>query len=147
MEKKFTPSVKAILIESPANPLLTITDIASVAAVAKRYGALTIIDNTFMMPYLQRPLALGADIVLHSATKYLGGHSDLVAGLAVVKNSTLAEKLVFLQKYPAIKSILADPVGSTMGGGQHGDCSIEEIGNDFIAELVHLPELLQQKTL
>jgi len=97
LEKKFTPSVKAILIESPANPLLTITDIASVAVVAKRHGALTIVDNTFMTPYLQRPLALGADIVLHSATKYLGGHSDLVAGLAVVKNSTLAEKLAFLQ--------------------------------------------------
>ena len=97
LENAFDPSVKAILIESPANPLLTITDIAAVAAAAKKHGALTIVDNTFMTPYLQRPLTLGADIVVHSATKYLGGHSDLVAGLAVVKDPALAERLAFIQ--------------------------------------------------
>lgn len=97
LENVFDPSVKAILIESPANPLLTITDIAAVAAAAKKHGALTIVDNTFMTPYLQRPLTLGADIVVHSATKYLGGHSDLVAGLAVVKDPALAERLAFIQ--------------------------------------------------
>lgn len=97
LENAFDPSVKAILIESPANPLLTITDIAAVAAAAKKHGALTIVDNTFMTPYLQRPLTLGADIVVHSATKYLGGHSDLVAGLAVVKDAALAEQLAFIQ--------------------------------------------------
>ena len=97
LENAFDPSVKAILIESPANPLLTITDIAAVAAEAKKHGALTIVDNTFMTPYLQRPLTLGADIVVHSATKYLGGHSDLVAGLAVVKDTALAERLAFIQ--------------------------------------------------
>lgn len=97
LENAFDPSVKAILIESPANPLLTITDIAAVAAAAKKHGALTIVDNTFMTPYLQRPLTLGADIVVHSATKYLGGHSDLVAGLAVVKDPALAEQLAFIQ--------------------------------------------------
>lgn len=97
LENTFDPSVKAILIESPANPLLTITDIAAVAAAAKKHGALTIVDNTFMTPYLQRPLTLGADIVVHSATKYLGGHSDLVAGLAVVKDPALAERLAFIQ--------------------------------------------------
>ena len=97
LENAFDPSVKAILIESPANPLLTITDIAAVAAAAKKHGALTIVDNTFMTPYLQRPLTLGADIVVHSATKYLGGHSDLVAGLAVVKDTALAERLAFIQ--------------------------------------------------
>ena len=97
LENVFDPSVKAILIESPANPLLTITDIAAVAAEAKKHGALTIVDNTFMTPYLQRPLTLGADIVVHSATKYLGGHSDLVAGLAVVKDTALAERLAFIQ--------------------------------------------------
>ena len=97
LEKTFDPSVKAILIESPANPLLTITDIAAVAAAAKRHGALTIVDNTFMTPYLQKPLTLGADIVVHSATKYLGGHSDVVAGLAVVKDAELAERLAFTQ--------------------------------------------------
>ena len=74
-----------------------ITDIAAVAAAAKKHGALTIVDNTFMTPYLQRPLTLGADIVVHSATKYLGGHSDLVAGLAVVKDPALAERLAFIQ--------------------------------------------------
>ena len=97
LEKTFDPSVKAILIESPANPLLTITDIAAVAAAAKRHGALTIVDNTFMTPYLQKPLTLGADIVVHSATKYLGGHSDVVAGLAIVKDAELAEQLAFIQ--------------------------------------------------
>ena len=93
----FTPKTKAILIESPANPLLTVTDIAAAAKIAHEHGATVIVDNTFMTPYLQRPLELGADIVLHSATKYLGGHSDLVAGLVVVKDKALAERLAFIQ--------------------------------------------------
>ena len=97
LDSKITPDVKAILIESPANPLLTITDIKAVAALAKKHGILTIVDNTFMTPYLQQPIKLGADIVVHSATKYLGGHSDLVAGLAVVNNEDLAERLAFIQ--------------------------------------------------
>ncbi|MCD7773299.1 MAG: aminotransferase class I/II-fold pyridoxal phosphate-dependent enzyme, partial [Ruminococcus sp.] len=97
LEQKITPEVKAILIESPANPLLTITDIAAVAALTKKHGILAIVDNTFMTPYLQRPIELGADIVIHSATKYLGGHSDLVAGLVVVNDQGLAERLAFIQ--------------------------------------------------
>ncbi len=97
LEAALTPEVKAVLVESPANPLLTVTDLAAVAELAKRHGALTIVDNTFMTPYLQRPIELGADIVVHSATKYLGGHSDVVAGLAVVKDKELAERLAFLQ--------------------------------------------------
>ena len=97
LEKALAPDVKAILIESPANPLLTVTDIAGAAALSKQYGILTIVDNTFMTPYLQRPLELGADIVVHSATKYLGGHSDLIAGLVVVKDERLAERLAFIQ--------------------------------------------------
>ncbi len=96
-EEALTPDVKAVLIESPANPLLTVTDISAVAKIAKRKGALLIVDNTFMTPYLQRPLEHGADIVLHSATKYLGGHSDLIAGLAVVKTQELSERLHFIQ--------------------------------------------------
>ncbi|TCL56222.1 cystathionine gamma-lyase [Kineothrix alysoides] len=96
-EEALTPDVKAVLIESPANPLLTVTDISAVAKIAKSKGALLIVDNTFMTPYLQRPLEHGADIVLHSATKYLGGHSDLIAGLAVVKTQELAERLHFIQ--------------------------------------------------
>ncbi len=97
LETKITPDVKAILIESPANPLLTITDIAAVSELAHKHQLLSIVDNTFMTPYIQRPIELGADIVVHSATKYLGGHSDLVAGLVVVNDETLAQRLAFIQ--------------------------------------------------
>ncbi len=97
LDKKITPDVKAILVESPANPLLTITDLRAVSQVAKKHGILSIVDNTFMTPYLQKPIELGADIVIHSATKYLGGHSDLVAGLVVVNSDKLAERLAFIQ--------------------------------------------------
>lgn len=94
--KKNTP-IKAIFIETPTNPLMDITDIAEVSLLAKGFGALTVVDNTFMSPYLQRPLDFGADIVVHSATKYLGGHSNVVAGLIVAKNQELLEKLHFIQ--------------------------------------------------
>ncbi len=97
LEKKITPDVKAIWVESPANPLLTITDLEGVAKLAKKKKILSIVDNTFMTPYIQRPIEKGIDIVVHSATKYLGGHSDLVAGLAVVKDKALAERLAFIQ--------------------------------------------------
>lgn len=97
LESRVTKDVRGLVIESPANPLLTVTDIAAASALARRHGLLTIVDNTFMTPYLQNPLALGADIVVHSATKYLGGHSDLVAGLAVTKDAEIAKRLAFLQ--------------------------------------------------
>ena len=97
LDSKVTPDVKAILIETPANPLLTITDLRGVADIAKKHGILSIVDNTFMTPYLQRPIESGIDIVVHSATKYLGGHSDVVAGLAVVHDKELAERLAFIQ--------------------------------------------------
>ena len=97
LPSQITPDVKAILVESPANPLMTITDIRGVAAIAGQRGILTIVDNTFMTPYLQKPLTLGADIVLHSGTKYLGGHSDVVAGLVTVKDRGLGERLAFIQ--------------------------------------------------
>ena len=97
LEQAVAPDVKAILVESPANPLMTVTDLAGVAEIAKRHGILSIVDNTFMTPYLQKPLTLGADIVLHSGTKYLGGHSDVVAGLVAVKNQELAKQLAFIQ--------------------------------------------------
>ena len=97
LDTKVTPDVKAILVETPANPLLTITDLHGVAEIAKKHGILSIVDNTFMTPYLQRPIESGIDIVVHSATKYLGGHSDVVAGLAVVHDKTLAERLAFIQ--------------------------------------------------
>lgn len=96
-EKDITDDVKAVLIESPANPLMTVTDIRAVSEIAHRHGLLVIVDNTFMTPYLQKPISLGADIVVHSATKYLGGHSDVVAGLAVVKTKELADRIAFIQ--------------------------------------------------
>ena len=97
LDEKVTPDVKAIMIESPANPLLTVTDIAGVAEIAEKHGILSIVDNTFMTPYLQRPIELGVTIVVHSATKYLGGHSDVVAGLVAVDSDELAERIAFIQ--------------------------------------------------
>lgn len=97
IEKEIKPNTKAIYIETPTNPLLKITDIASASEIAKKHHLLTIVDNTFSTPYWQQPLNLGADIVLHSATKYLGGHSDVVAGLVVVNSDKLAEELHFIQ--------------------------------------------------
>ena len=91
------PNTKAVFIETPTNPLLKVTDIEEVAKFAKSKGLLTIVDNTFMTPYLQNPIKLGADIVLHSATKYIGGHSDVVAGLVVVNSAELAIDLHFVQ--------------------------------------------------
>ena len=96
-ESQISSDVKAVIIESPANPLMTVTDIEAVAEVSHKHGLLVIVDNTFMTPYLQKPLELGADIVVHSATKYLGGHSDVVSGLAVVNSKELAEKIAFIQ--------------------------------------------------
>lgn len=90
-------NTKAIFIETPTNPLLKVTDIEEVAKFAKSKDLLTIVDNTFMTPYLQNPIKLGADIVLHSATKYIGGHSDVVAGLVVVNSGKLASELHFVQ--------------------------------------------------
>ncbi len=97
VEAAITPEIKGILVETPANPLLTVTDLATIGEVAKKHDILFIVDNTFMTPYLQRPIEFGANIVVHSATKYLGGHSDLVAGLVVVDSKELAEELAFIQ--------------------------------------------------
>lgn len=91
------PETKAVLIESPANPLMSVTDIGAVSEIAHRHGVAVIVDNTFMTPYLQRPISLGADITVYSATKYLGGHSDLVAGIVVVNSEELKERIAFLQ--------------------------------------------------
>lgn len=97
VEAAVQENTKAIFIETPTNPLLKVTDIEAVSAFAKSKGLLTIVDNTFMTPYLQNPIPLGADIVLHSATKYIGGHSDVVAGLVVVNTAELAEEMHFVQ--------------------------------------------------
>ncbi len=97
IERAITPATKLVWIESPGNPLLSITDIAACAEVAHRHGALLGIDSTFATPVLTRPLELGADIVMHSATKYLGGHSDLMGGALVVRDKTLFDELYFVQ--------------------------------------------------
>ena len=97
VEAAIKENTKAIFLETPTNPLLKVTDIEAIAKYAKEKGLLTIVDNTFMTPYFQQPIALGADIVVHSATKYLGGHSDVVAGLAVVNSKQLASELHFVQ--------------------------------------------------
>jgi cystathionine gamma-synthase len=88
---------RLVWLETPTNPLLNIVDISAVAAAAKKAGAVVVVDNTFATPYLQRPLELGADIVVHSTTKYVGGHSDLVSGFACTNDPTIAERLAFLQ--------------------------------------------------
>jgi cystathionine beta-lyase/cystathionine gamma-synthase len=93
-----SPQTKLIWIETPTNPLMNITDIAAVASIAKQAGVLLCVDNTFASPYLQNPLDLGADIVMHSATKYLGGHSDVIQGSLVVNDDNLREQLYFIQK-------------------------------------------------
>lgn len=98
IEKAITPQTKLIWIETPTNPLMNITDIAATASIAQKAGALLCVDNTFASPYLQNPLTLGADIVMHSSTKYLGGHSDVIQGCLVMNNSSLRDQLYFIQK-------------------------------------------------
>ncbi|MGH3654212.1 cystathionine gamma-synthase [Glutamicibacter sp.] len=88
---------KLVWVETPSNPMMTITDIAKVAQIAHAAGALLVVDNTFASPFLQQPLTLGADIVVHSTTKYIGGHSDVVGGAVIVKDAQLAEKIGFIQ--------------------------------------------------
>ncbi|UJL47540.1 bifunctional cystathionine gamma-lyase/homocysteine desulfhydrase [Virgibacillus sp. NKC19-16] len=97
VEAAIQENTKAIFIETPTNPLLKITDLRKMAEIAKKHNLLLIVDNTFATPYWQQPLDLGADIVLHSATKYIGGHSDVVAGLVAVNSAKLAEDIHFIQ--------------------------------------------------
>ncbi|QOY62392.1 cystathionine gamma-synthase [Lysobacter sp. H21R4] len=97
-EAAIRPETKMVWIETPTNPLLKLVDISAIAAVAHKHGLIVVVDNTFSSPILQRPLELGADIVVHSATKYLNGHSDIVGGIVVVgANAELAEQVAFLQ--------------------------------------------------
>ncbi|MFZ7945488.1 bifunctional cystathionine gamma-lyase/homocysteine desulfhydrase [Neobacillus sp. 19] len=97
IKSEIRPNTRAVYLETPTNPLLKVTDIEAAAKLATEHGLLTIVDNTFSTPYWQNPIELGADIVLHSATKYIGGHSDVVAGLVVVNSDQLAEDLHFVQ--------------------------------------------------
>lgn len=97
IEAAIRPETKGIYLESPSNPLLKVTDLRGVAELARGRGIVTMVDNTFMTPYLQRPLELGCDIVLHSATKFINGHSDVICGLAVVNDPQLGERIRFIQ--------------------------------------------------
>ena len=97
IENHINENTKLIWVETPTNPMMNIIDIEAVSKVAKKYNVLLAVDNTFATPYLQQPLNLGADIVMHSATKYLGGHSDVVLGALVVKDKDLADRLYFIQ--------------------------------------------------
>lgn len=97
IESSIKDTTKMLFIETPSNPLLQVTDIKVASDIAKKHDMLTVVDNTFMTPYYQNPLDLGADIVLHSATKYLGGHSDVVSGLVVTANESLGERIGFIQ--------------------------------------------------
>ncbi len=98
VEKAISSNTKLVWLETPTNPLMNITDIAAVAAITKAKKILLAVDNTFASPYLQNPLDLGADIVMHSVTKYLGGHSDVIQGCLVMNDKALREKLYFIQK-------------------------------------------------
>lgn len=97
VEKAITPSTRALFIEPLSNPLLKISDLNALVTIAKRHNLITIVDNTFLTPYFCRPLEQGVDLVIHSATKFINGHSDVLAGIVVAKGSELAEKIGFLQ--------------------------------------------------
>ncbi len=97
VEEAWRPSTRMVWIETPSNPLLTVFDIAALAELAHARGAIVVVDNTFATPYLQQPLALGADVVVHSTTKYLGGHSDVVGGAVLIDDDALAERVGFFQ--------------------------------------------------
>ena len=96
IEDAMTPKTAALLVETPTNPLMRITDLKAASAIAKRRGALFIVDNTFASPVFQRPLESGADVVFHSTTKYLNGHSDMIGGIAIVNDDALAERIQFV---------------------------------------------------
>lgn len=98
LEAAIRPNTRAIFLETPSNPMMKVTDIQGAAGIAKRHGCILIVDNTFLSPYFQQPLELGADIVVHSGTKYLGGHNDVLAGFTVTKDEELGEKLKYIYK-------------------------------------------------
>ncbi|MFZ5968097.1 MAG: trans-sulfuration enzyme family protein [Bacillota bacterium] len=98
VKRQIRRNTRGIFIETPSNPLMKVADIAGIVEIARNAGLVTIVDNTFLTPYFQRPLELGADIVLHSGTKYLGGHNDTMAGLIAIREDTLKERIQFIQK-------------------------------------------------
>jgi cystathionine beta-lyase len=97
IENAIRPETKGIYLETPSNPLLKVTDLRGAVEIARRHGVITLVDNTFMTPYLQRPLELGCDIVLHSGTKFINGHSDVLCGFSVVKDNELGQRIRYIQ--------------------------------------------------
>ena len=97
LERAITPQTKMIWVESPTNPMLKIVDLAAIAKIARKHKLISVCDNTFASPWIQRPIEHGFDIVVHSTTKYLNGHSDVIGGAAILRDDTLKEKLAFLQ--------------------------------------------------
>jgi len=97
IEEAIRPNSRMLVLETPSNPLLKITDLRACAQLAKKHNIITVVDNTFMSPYLQRPLELGIDVVVHSATKFIGGHSDVLGGIVAVKDKNLAKHIYFIQ--------------------------------------------------
>jgi cystathionine beta-lyase/cystathionine gamma-synthase len=132
IKKALKPNTKALFLETPSNPMLKITDLAQCSATAKELGLITIVDNTFMTPLLQRPLALGADIVVHSATKFLGGHSDVVFGFAVTNDEKLAKRIYDVQ----------NGFGAVPGPW---DCWLVERGIKTLAARLYAEQLSAQK--
>ncbi|UYU30950.1 trans-sulfuration enzyme family protein [Siccibacter colletis] len=133
IEAAIQPDTRMIWVETPTNPLLKLADLRAIAAIARRHGVMSVADNTFASPAIQRPLALGFDIVVHSATKYLNGHSDVVAGLVVVgDNPALAEQLAYLHN--AVGGVL-DPFSSflTLRGIRTLDLRIERHSKNALA--------------
>lgn len=146
------PETRVVWLESPTNPLLKVVDIERIAAIAREAGVRSVVDNTFATPYLQRPIELGADVVVHSVTKYLGGHSDLVSGALVVADDELAERLAFLQNavgavpgpmdcYLALRGV------KTLGVRMDAHCRGAQRIAEFLAdhpkvEAVHFPGLV-----
>jgi len=98
IESSIRPETKILFLETPTNPLLEISDISAISSICKEHNIIVAVDNTFMSPYGQRPLSLGADIVMHSGTKHIGGHSDIISGLLITSNKSLAGQLYFIQK-------------------------------------------------
>ena len=110
IENLVSSSTKMIWIETPTNPMLNIIDISAISKISKSNDLLLVVDNTFATPYLQKPLKLGADIVMHSLTKYMGGHSDLIMGAVICNDDVIAEKLFFIQNSCLLKFIFSKDV-------------------------------------
>lgn len=139
VKSAFRDNTKMLFLETPSNPLLKVSDIAALTAVAKEKGAISVVDNTFASPYLQRPLNLGADIVMHSCTKYLGGHSDVVMGAAVTNKPDLAEGIGFNQNASgavpgALDSYLVHRGIKTLGVRMEQSCDNAEQIVSFLLE-------------